>query len=658
MKLFRKCVCFLLIVIFCTSSLHVVLAASPHVQAYWAIQKEYVKALESGNETSILNACVKIVELYKAPANYDQYNAAAWPCEKAAKIYEKRGEFDNARKYYQKFLEYVTYLHNNGKDYSDSIKIAKAVLTHLNTQPQLYTDATYPADEKFFGAKWEPHNKTYFGTSAGFHEGAESAALIYVSFLNEKVGAYDWKVPKDTSIPVDYAWNIPNDSFEILEQIANGAHDAYIIENMQYFATVKNPVLLRFAAEVNCWSTLPADKAKIAVCAETFKKAFIRVSNFAKQYAPNVAMIYSPNDVSSWYTDAKTFYPGDAYVDWIGVSMYCDLSQTTHYEPGNGNDVFFFSGLYDNPILRIKEAVEVSNNKPVVISECGCGYAPEEGQTKEHFIKMLNFFYSYVNMVYPQVKMVFYFDSNVNHKYKISDNEELYSVYKKAVANNIPMQASLNGTPAGYTRFSTLHETRDYINLYTYAAFPSEKVVSVGYTLDGKGLVSWQTAPYKARIDVSALAPGKHTLKVAVSCAATYKTYEHVFYVGENNFVSTKPIGKDIGVTVNGKYVHFDTQPQIKNGRTLVPLRAIFEALGATVTWDNATRTVKAQRGSTQISMTIGQSVFYVNGQAKTLEVPSEITNGRTLVPVRAIGESFGCKVDWINEKNLVKVVY
>ena len=52
-------------------------AAGPHVHAYWALQKEYVSALESGNETAIANAASKIVELYNNPANADQYSAAA-----------------------------------------------------------------------------------------------------------------------------------------------------------------------------------------------------------------------------------------------------------------------------------------------------------------------------------------------------------------------------------------------------------------------------------------------------------------------------------------------------------------------------------------------------------------------------------------------------
>ena len=98
---------------------------------------------------------------------------------------------------------------------------------------------------------------------------------------------------------------------------------------------------------------------------------------------------------------------------------------------------------------------------------------------------------------------------------------------------------------------------------------------------------------------------------------------------------------------VNGKNVYFDQLPILDNGRTLVPLRAIFEALGANVNWDGTTQTVTASKGGTNISLQIGSNQLYVNGSAKTLDVPAKLINSRTLVPVRAISEAFGCKVDW-----------
>ena len=81
-----------------------------------------------------------------------------------------------------------------------------------------------------------------------------------------------------------------------------------------------------------------------------------------------------------------------------------------------------------------------------------------------------------------------------------------------------------------------------------------------------------------------------------------------------------------------------------------MPLRAICEALGATVEWDGATKTVTATRGEDTIKLTIGDTKLYKNGQpVYELDVPAQIMgSGFTMVPVRAISESFGCQVDWV----------
>ena len=114
-----------------------------------------------------------------------------------------------------------------------------------------------------------------------------------------------------------------------------------------------------------------------------------------------------------------------------------------------------------------------------------------------------------------------------------------------------------------------------------------------------------------------------------------------------------------ISVVINDKPVEFgDVAPQIIESRTMVPLRAIFEALNATVEWDDATKTVKSTKGDTTISLTIGENKLTKNGEDKELDVPAQIVDSRTLVPVRAISEAFDCKVDWEDSTKTVKITY
>ena len=113
---------------------------------------------------------------------------------------------------------------------------------------------------------------------------------------------------------------------------------------------------------------------------------------------------------------------------------------------------------------------------------------------------------------------------------------------------------------------------------------------------------------------------------------------------------------ENIKVTVGGERVIFDVQPQLINDRTMVPLRAIFEALDATVSWDDATQVIKAMKGNTLIRLEIDDNTMWVNSKKVTLDVPATLVDGRTLVPVRAISEAFDLKVDWIEATNTVKV--
>lgn len=103
----------------------------------------------------------------------------------------------------------------------------------------------------------------------------------------------------------------------------------------------------------------------------------------------------------------------------------------------------------------------------------------------------------------------------------------------------------------------------------------------------------------------------------------------------------------NISVLVNNEAVVFDQPPISQGGRTLVPLRAIFEALGAEIEWNSATQTVTATADDVIVIMQIGSDTFTVNDEAKTLDVPSQIVGGRTLVPTRAVAESFGADVNW-----------
>lgn len=113
---------------------------------------------------------------------------------------------------------------------------------------------------------------------------------------------------------------------------------------------------------------------------------------------------------------------------------------------------------------------------------------------------------------------------------------------------------------------------------------------------------------------------------------------------------------KSIKVIVDQEKLLLDAYPVIKNDRTLVPMRAIFEKLGATILWDDATKTVTAKKDGMEIKLTIDKGTALVNGVVTELDTPAIIENSRTMVPVRFISETLGKTVEWDAENKYVIV--
>lgn len=113
----------------------------------------------------------------------------------------------------------------------------------------------------------------------------------------------------------------------------------------------------------------------------------------------------------------------------------------------------------------------------------------------------------------------------------------------------------------------------------------------------------------------------------------------------------------EIMVVVDGEILEFDQQPVIQDSRTLVPFRKILEALGAEVYWDDDTRQVRAVKDDTEISFVIGEKELLINQEDTIImDVAPQIIGGRSMVPLRAISESLGAEVNWDNDERIVTI--
>lgn len=121
-------------------------------------------------------------------------------------------------------------------------------------------------------------------------------------------------------------------------------------------------------------------------------------------------------------------------------------------------------------------------------------------------------------------------------------------------------------------------------------------------------------------------------------------------------YILDKEPRDDVKVKIFDKYILFDQPPIIENGRTLVPVRAIFEVLGCQVDWEPTTRTVTGTNEDIKIKLKINDKTAYINDEPVLLDVPAKILNKRTLVPVRFISESLKRKVDWNQSSKTVVI--
>lgn len=126
-------------------------------------------------------------------------------------------------------------------------------------------------------------------------------------------------------------------------------------------------------------------------------------------------------------------------------------------------------------------------------------------------------------------------------------------------------------------------------------------------------------------------------LKIAAACAV----------VSIASCVSVFAEPDAVSVRVDNIAIEFDQAPVIENGRTLVPIRAVFESAGADVSWNQDTKTATLEKDNYIVTVKLGESFITKNGMPIAIDCPSKIINDRILIPVRAIAEAMDFGVTW-----------
>jgi plastocyanin len=104
---------------------------------------------------------------------------------------------------------------------------------------------------------------------------------------------------------------------------------------------------------------------------------------------------------------------------------------------------------------------------------------------------------------------------------------------------------------------------------------------------------------------------------------------------------------QSIAVIIDGEPQSYAQSPQLVEGHVMVPMRAIFQSLGATVRWDSHTRQVLAQKGDTEVGLIVGSPIATVGARRVILDVPPQMSHDTVFVPLRFVGEALGAQVAW-----------
>ena len=663
-----KKIIFLLILALCIQSF--TFAAEEKIpSAFWKLIEEEAALTSSDDLLAQIENWKAIINLFDdwAPTNQQKLEIVTPRLQKIIHNYETLKLYDEALEYVNLYLDNAIILNEKGLWNEDAINWAQSKMINLNLTVDLFVTSQAkpptrnlamhePSHGLIYGATYDKDPRidalTEVGQVAAFPKD-NSAFLIYLEF-GQDIKSFDWYISqvKEAGGGLLLAWN----AYEVYSDMA--VHQAYIKETAQYLNALDIPVFLRYAGEFNV--------AEEFEDANGFKDNFRYLTNEVRKVSDNVAMVWSPNDISASDRTYGAYYPGDAYVDWVGVSTYTTYyfgNKTDHGALQESIDNQYFTGPMANPLSKIEPIIEAyGHKKPIMITENGVGHYSKiaNEDLTDWAIQQLRRAYAYIPLKYPKVKGIFYFnthiESNLRNNFALYENDKFHEAYIDLTNSDVyleDMNESLSHYPYKVDQTSQVI-TGDRLDLQTLVIVPGVLEPTIRYRLNGQGVFRTTKLPYHWSLKTSDLKAGFNELVLEVldDQQEVIKIESYTLYKDQDSLYISKP--KQLifqldnqDVEAYGQNATLDAAPFLKDGRSMVPLRYIGEALGATVTWFAESQSVHYQKGDLLMELTLNNPQAIMNGEPITLDVAPTLVNGRTFVPIRVISEFFGAKVTW-----------
>lgn len=541
--------------------------------------------------------------------------------------------------------------------YADAMSENVARMSKICNTPDFKVYCEASAEGRYYrGGMFEPQSGVYHGTpfDAPYPDIANALETEYLWFdqsLTDESGYERADIapyPERTGRLHLFNWNCAFKS----KHVDPEDYSNYIKNTIDNMSAGGDDVLLVFAKEFNINDNF------------TDPDNFVELFRYVADYAhtkDNIAVVWPPNNVGSVNLRLIDYYPGDEYVDWIGMSLYVmPYFQGDPKQTGYSNSISFVAGNYSNAVIGAKALIDYMDKrgitKPYVITEGSVGFGETPGRPDYkdgmEFInwaeQQLRRYYYELPRVCPEIKIYICFNRNVDsdyYQYRLADVPVLSAAVKQAV-NKPPFILEYPGSsPIEFVEMDDT-ELETPLNLSAYAYEPKALYLTVKYLIDGEEVFESSYPPYYFTLSGEILTPGRHTLTVkklsggaeldSVDYEIGFKTAVHVF--------------------IDGAEPGFEKPPVIVNDRVLVPMRAVFEALGCEVEWDGNEKTVTASNGNDTIILKIDDDTMLKNNEKITLDAPAELDDGFTMVPLRAVSEALARAVSWDGETRTVTI--
>lgn len=470
------------------------------VSNFWAAWEKALALKDAGKYAECIEKMWELGPTFLAKSDY---NSDAMFYHHLGYCYDQINKKDEAAACYLRESE-LWELAGKHQEALDAAR--RASFSNSTVQMFMLTDNAAYSARKHFDVLYEPVNGiqlgvTMKGSSPGYiteftrYSGKAAAGFILYGDLDTPVSTYrdSFSAAKQNNKIIQYALQ-PRNLSDLLSITEN---DPRIIRLAKDLQATGAKILIRYACEMNEVSSRWYTEDYAA-----YIRSFRYVADIFHEYAPNCAMVWSPNFYPA--DNMELYYPGDAYVDYVGISAYYEYAPET--DPlKQGIDRSRFEAVLDTIVGLY------GHKKPIIISEGGASYyhtASGRDITDIASAQLYNFL-TYLPIKYPQVTAMYLFETvdAGGRKFELNKNEPYRKVFADAIDSEFYIshtKETTAGIPYSFELGNNVHVPGEAVTLCAYFKTFANDFSCAVYAINGVEIGRVSDVPYALRVDLSA----------------------------------------------------------------------------------------------------------------------------------------------------------